>query len=335
MQQLPLSPQAAETVRNARQVVQNIMDRKDHRLLVIVGPCSIHDQNAAREYAEKLRALADEVSDSLFLVMRVYFEKPRTTTGWKGYINDPDLDDSCQLEKGLSKARELGVWLAELGLPAATEALDPITPQYLADLFAWEAIGARTTESQTHREMASGLSMPVGFKNGTTGDLGIAINALKSSKSSHIFMGINHDGQVTVIQTRGNQYGHVILRGGSEPNYDARSIRECEEALEAAGMPACIMVDCSHANSSKQPQRQPSVASDLTQQIIDGNQSIMGLMLESHLNAGKQPFPEPEKITDLQYGVSITDGCIDWQTTETLLREMADRLRDALPGRIG
>lgn len=331
--QVPLSEQGFETVRKSRQVVQDIMDGRDHRVLVIVGPCSIHDEMAAREYAEKLRELADEVSDTLFLIMRVYFEKPRTTVGWKGYINDPDLDDSCRLEEGLTRARRLSVWLAELGLPTATEALDPITPQYLADLFSWEAIGARTTESQTHREMASGLSMPVGFKNGTTGDLDIAINALKSSKSGHIFMGINQEGQVTVIRTGGNPYGHVILRGGRTPNYDAASIRKCEEALEKAGLPARIMVDCSHANSSKQPERQPEVARDLIEQIEGGNQSIIGWMLESHLRGGKQSFPETGRVSELEYGVSITDACIDWPTTQSLLLEAADRLRSILPKR--
>lgn len=333
--QAPLSPAGQETVRQARSAIQNIMDRRDSRLLVIVGPCSIHDEKAAREYARRLKELADEVSDTLLIVMRVYFEKPRTTTGWKGYINDPDLDDSCRLSEGLTRARQLSVWLAELGLPAATEALDPITPQYLADLFAWAAVGARTTESQTHREMASGLSMPVGFKNGTSGDLDIAINALKSSKSSHKFLGVNAEGQVTVIHTRGNPYGHVILRGGNDqPNYDADSIADCEAALENSGMACNIMVDCSHANSSKQPERQPDVARDLVQQIIGGNRSIMGLMLESHLAAGKQPFPAPDQIKNLKYGVSITDGCIDWATTESLLREMADQLRPVLPGRL-
>lgn len=334
-QQTPLSLQGQQTVQQARAAIQQIMDRQDSRLLVIVGPCSIHDEKAAREYATRLKQLADEVGDTLLIVMRVYFEKPRTTTGWKGYINDPDLDDSCRLSEGLTRARQLSVWLAELGLPSATEALDPITPQYLADLFAWAAVGARTTESQTHREMASGLSMPVGFKNGTTGDLDIAINALKSSKSSHKFLGVNAEGQVTVIHTKGNPYGHVILRGGNDqPNYDADCVAACEAALEKAGMAPNIMIDCSHANSSKLPERQPDVARDVVQQIVNGNRSIIGLMLESHLHAGKQSFPSPEQIDDLKYGVSITDGCIDWETTESLLRQMADQLRPALAERI-
>ncbi len=322
----PLSDAGAKSVAHARRSVENIMDRKDKRLMVIVGPCSIHDDQAAKEYATRLKKLSDELGDSMMIVMRVYFEKPRTNIGWKGYINDPYLDDSCQMEDGLRVARQLGVWLAELGLPTATEALDPITPQYLGDLFAWTAIGARTTESQTHREMASGLSMPVGFKNGTSGDLDVAINALKSSKASHKFIGINNLGQVTVIHTRGNPYGHVILRGGSKPNYDKVSIRLCEDELLAAGLPKNIVVDCSHANSHKKPELQPLVAEDLTDQIVAGNQSIIGIMLESHLHNGQQPFPKPDTIDQLAYGISITDGCIGWEETETLLRNMHQRL---------
>ena len=330
---LPNSPQGEETVRSGRETVRNILTRRDHRLLVVVGPCSIHDPQAAMDYAQRLKELRDQVQDSLFLVMRIYFEKPRTTVGWKGLINDPHMDDSFHIEEGLHRARELLVWLADLGLPAATEALDPITPQYLSDLFSWSAIGARTTESQTHREMASGLSMPVGFKNGTDGSLDVAINALKSVSQPHSFLGINQSGQVTVLQTRGNPCGHLILRGGPAVNYDSVSVALCEEALAKAGLPPNIMIDCSHGNSNKQPELQPLVADNVANQILAGNRSIIGIMLESNLQAGNQAIPKD--LSQLRYGVSVTDACIDWDTTATLLRNLDQRVGAVLRRRMG
>lgn len=332
-EQLPVSDEAAQFVYQSRKVVQDILDGKDHRLLVIVGPCSIHDIDLAKEYAQRLKALHDQLSETLYIVMRVYFEKPRTSIGWKGLINDPDLDDSCDIEKGLFKARQLGVWLAEMGLPAGTEALDPISPQYLSDLFAWAAIGARTTESQTHREMASGLSMPVGFKNGTGGGLTMAVNAIQSAQASHKFIGMNTAGQVTIIQTTGNRFGHVILRGGKQPNYDSVNVRLCEDALIDAGLKPNIVVDCSHANSYKKFELQPLVADNIAQQINNGNCSIVGIMLESHLNEGKQSFPAADEIDKIQYGVSLTDGCISWETTDILLRNLSDKLAKPLKER--
>ncbi len=330
---LPLSARARETVMRGRETLRRILDRKDHRLFVIVGPCSIHDIQAAQEYAGRLRRLSEEVGDTLFLVMRVYFEKPRTTIGWKGLINDPFMDDSFHIEKGLFLARELLLYIAELGLPAATEALDPITPQYLGDLIAWTAIGARTTESQTHREMASGLSTPVGFKNGTDGNLEVAINALKSAALPHHFLGINQKGQCAVFRTRGNRYGHIVLRGAQgRPNYDSVSIAMAEKALAAQSLPINIAVDCSHGNSNKDPALQPLVAENVIAQILEGNRSIVALMLESHLHAGNQPIPADR--TQLKYGVSVTDPCIDWATTEKLLKSARARLRDVLPKRL-
>lgn len=329
---MPNTPNGEKTVRNGRRTVKNILGRKDPRLLVVTGPCSIHDVDAAKEYAQRLKALSDELNDALFIVMRIYFEKPRTTVGWKGLINDPYMDDSFRIEEGLHRARELLVWLADQGIPSATEALDPITPQYLSDLFSWSAIGARTTESQTHREMASGLSMPVGFKNGTDGGLDVAINALLSVSNPHSFLGINQSGQVTVIQTRGNVCGHLILRGGSQPNYDSVNIALCEEALRKAGLPENIMIDCSHGNSSKKPELQPLVAENVANQILEGNKSISGIMLESHLHAGNQPIPK--NLGELSYGISVTDACIDWESTEKLLRDLHGKLKDVLPDRI-
>jgi len=321
-----------DQVAQTRSVIEAILDRKDHRLVVVVGPCSIHDVDAAMDYARRLKLLADKVSDTLYIVMRVYFEKPRTTVGWKGLINDPHLDDSFDIEAGLTIGRTVLRDILELGLPTATEALDPITPQYLQDLISWTAIGARTTESQTHREMASGLSSAVGFKNGTDGGLDVAVNAMKSVSNPHRFLGINSDGKVSVFKTRGNRYGHVVLRGGSGgPNYDSVHIALCEEALEKASLPRNIMVDCSHANSEKKPELQPLVADNVASQILEGNTSIIGLMLESNINAGNQSIPSDLKA--LQYGVSVTDGCIDWPTTEHLLLSMADKLRGKLPER--
>lgn len=330
--EIPLSAAAHKTVAAGREVVRNILDGRDHRLFVVIGPCSIHDIEAAHEYARRLQALAAEVSDTLYLVMRVYFEKPRTTVGWKGLINDPYLDDSFKIQDGLHIGRQLLLDLAEMGLPTATEALDPISPQYLQDLISWSAIGARTTESQTHREMASGLSSAVGFKNGTDGGLTVAINALQSVSSAHRFLGINQEGGVSIVTTKGNAYGHVVLRGGNgKPNYDSVSVAVCEQALEKAGIKPNIMVDCSHANSNKDPALQPLVMENVANQILEGNQSIIGLMVESHLNWGSQSIPKD--LGDLQYGVSVTDACIDWASTEKTLRGMHAKLKDVLPKR--
>jgi 3-deoxy-7-phosphoheptulonate synthase len=330
--EIPLTDAALHTVAHGREVIRNILDGKDHRLFVVVGPCSIHDLKAAHEYAERLKVLAAEVADSMFLVMRVYFEKPRTTVGWKGLINDPYLDDSFKIQDGLHIGRTLLRDLAEMGLPTATEALDPISPQYLQDLISWSAIGARTTESQTHREMASGLSSAVGFKNGTDGGLTVAINALQSVSSPHRFLGINQEGGVSIVTTKGNAYGHVVLRGGNgKPNYDSVSVAICEQELNKAAIRPNIMVDCSHANSNKDPALQPLVMDNVANQILEGNQSIVGLMVESHLGWGSQSIPKD--LADLQYGVSITDACIDWAATEKALRSMHHKLNDVLPKR--
>ncbi len=324
---LPLTARAAETVFRSREILRSILERRDPRLFVVVGPCSIHDVVAAREYADRLKGLADQVASTMLLVMRVYFEKPRTTIGWKGLINDPDLDDSFHIEKGILLARELLLYVAESGLPAGTEALDPIMPQYLSELITWTAIGARTTESQTHREMASGLSTPVGFKNGTDGALATSINALQSVRHPHHFLGITQQGQSAVFRTRGNPHAHIVLRGGGgRVNYDAVSIALAERQLLAAGLPATIVVDCSHGNSNKDPSVQPLVAENCITQILDGNRSIVGLMLESHLKAGNQPIPKD--LSTLEYGVSITDPCIDWQSTEALLLKLHQSLQN-------
>ncbi|WP_027329262.1 3-deoxy-7-phosphoheptulonate synthase [Marinimicrobium agarilyticum] len=332
--ELPMSDKAREVVTQGRETIRNILDRKDHRIFVVIGPCSIHDVEAAKDYAQRLKKLADEVSDTIYVVMRVYFEKPRTTTGWKGLINDPYLNDSFKIEEGLHIGRRLLLDIAEEGLPAATEALDPISPQYLQDLISWSAVGARTTESQTHREMASGLSGAVGFKNGTDGSLTVAINALQSVSSPHRFLGINTEGRVSIIHTRGNQYGHVVLRGGNgKPNYDSVSVAMCEQELEKAGVtPANIMVDCSHANSNKNHELQPLVMDNVANQIMEGNQSIVGLMVESHIGAGNQKIPDDLK--DLQYGVSITDACIDWDTTVRAVKDMREKIKDHLKKRV-
>ncbi|WP_422133668.1 3-deoxy-7-phosphoheptulonate synthase [Endozoicomonas sp. ALD040] len=331
--EIPLSEAAERTVSEGREVIRNILDGKDHRLFVVVGPCSIHDVDAAMDYAGRLKKLADELSDTLYLVMRVYFEKPRTTVGWKGLINDPHLDDTFKIEEGLHTGRRLLMDVAELGMPSATEALDPISPQYLQDLVSWSAIGARTTESQTHREMASGLSSAVGFKNGTDGGLEVAINALNSVSNPHRFLGIDGYGQVAVTRTKGNQYGHIVLRGGNgKPNYDSVSITLCEQELENAGIKPNVMVDCSHANSNKDPALQPLVMENVTNQIIEGNKSVVGLMIESNIGWGAQKVPA--NLEDLKYGVSITDACIDWETTEKSLRDMREKLKNLLPARI-
>ena len=330
--ELPLSDTAMLTVLRGRETVRNILSRKDHRMFVVLGPCSIHDLDAAHEYAKRLKKLAAQVKDTLFLVMRVYFEKPRTSVGWKGLINDPYMDDSFHIDKGLYMARKLLLELAEMGLPTATEALDPITPQYLSDLITWTAIGARTTESQTHREMASGLSTPVGFKNGTDGSLTVAINALHSVSRPHHFLGINQEGQCAVFHTRGNNCGHVVLRGGGgKPNYDSVNIAVCEQELENAGLPKNIVVDCSHGNSMKDYRLQPLVVDNCANQILEGNRSIVGLMLESNLFEGNQPVPND--LSQLKYGVSVTDACISWDTTEELLLRTHDKLGSILTKR--
>lgn len=329
---LPVSDAAQETVLRGRLTTEDILTRRDHRLLCVVGPCSIHDLKAARDYAVELNELAKEVSDTLFIVMRVYFEKPRTTVGWKGFINDPFLDDSFRIDEGLFLAREFLLQLAELGLPAGTEVLDPITPQYLAELISWSAIGARTTESQTHREIASGLSAPVGFKNGTNGSVEVAINALESASQAHHFLGITLQGQCAVFQTKGNPCAHIVLRGGTHPNYDSVSVADCEEKLRKAKLRENIMIDCSHGNSLKDYSKQAMVLRDVAAQIKNGNRSIIGMMLESNLAAGNQSLDLG--LENLRYGVSITDGCMDWQTTATLLREVRSTLKDVLPNRL-
>jgi len=322
---LPIPVESSEFVLRSRLAISNILAGKDPRKIAIVGPCSIHDIKSAKEYALKLKALHDKLSGELFIVMRVYFEKPRTTVGWKGLINDPHLNNSFDVEFGLTQARELLLWLAEIGMPVATEMLDPISPQYLSELISWSAIGARTSESQTHREMASGLSMPIGFKNGTEGSSGVAINAMKSASHGHSFMGINNQGQVTLLQTSGNKDLHVILRGGKKPNYYPADVAEYELRLDQANLSKNIMIDCSHANSSKDYRKQPKVLANILEQIEDGNRSIVGFMLESHLNGGNQKLTDKDS---LEYGVSITDGCIDWQTTEECLNQTASKLAD-------
>lgn len=331
--ELPASADVRHYVRDAREQIRRILDGRDHRLLIVVGPCSIHDVHAAEDYAARLKQLAGELSSTLMIVMRAYFEKPRTTVGWKGLINDPHLNGTFHIEAGIRIARQLLLRIAEIGVPLSTEALDPITPQYLHDLIAWSAIGARTTESQTHREMASGLSSPVGFKNGTDGSLDVAINALQSVSKPHRFLGINQTGQVSIIHTRGNASAHVVMRGGNlGPNYDMDSIAACEGALAGAGLQANIMVDCSHANASKDHLRQAIVARDVVRQIKAGNRSIMGLMIESNIHAGNQRLSGD--ANRLAYGVSVTDPCIDWSMTVELLTEVAEELRETLPGRL-
>jgi 3-deoxy-7-phosphoheptulonate synthase len=329
--ELPVSEPALQGIQKSRQIISDIIHNRDKRLLVICGPCSIHDVDAAHEYAKRLKKLHDELSDNLYIVMRVYFEKPRTTVGWKGLINDPHLDGSFDIEAGLRIARKLLIDFAEMGLPMGTEALDPISPQYLGELFSWAAIGARTTESQTHREMASGLSMPVGFKNSTNGSLDTAIDALKAASSPHRFMGINDKGQVAVIKTEGNPDGHIILRGGKKTNYDSVNITLAEESIEKSKVNSALMVDCSHSNSNKDFSRQPLVANDVGNQIAEGNRSIIGIMLESNLHEGNQPSTLPRD--DMQYGVSITDACISWETTEQVLKALSEKLAPVLSKR--
>ena len=330
-QRVPLADRGAQFVAAARATLCRVLDRADPRLLVIVGPCSIHDPAAGLDYAQRLRALAAEVEDSFYVVMRVYFEKPRTVTGWKGFINDPHMDDSCAMEEGMEPARRFLCDLAALGVPAGTEALDPASPQYLGDLIAWYAIGARTSESQTHREMASGLSAPVGFKNATDGNIGVAINAIRSAREPHSFLGITPDGTPAIVHTRGNRYGHLVLRGGQSPNYDTAQVTLTEQGLAQTGLSPNLVIDCAHANSLKKPELQPLVFRDCIHQIIEGNGSIVGLMLESNLVAGNQPIPEDK--SKLIYGCSVTDPCIGWDTTARLIRESAATVAPALRSR--
>ncbi|ASP39905.1 3-deoxy-7-phosphoheptulonate synthase [Bacterioplanes sanyensis] len=330
--ELPISDSAVASVQKGRQVIRDIIDRKDKRIFLVIGPCSVHDVEAAHDYAARLRDLAEEVSDTLYLVMRVYFEKPRTTVGWKGMINDPHMNDTFKIQEGLHRARKLLLDLAEMGLPLSTEALDPISPQYLQDLIAWSAIGARTTESQTHREMASGLSSAVGFKNGTDGSLTVAVNALKSVANPHRFLGIDQSGSVSVVSTKGNHYAHVVLRGGGgKPNYDSVNVSLAEQALSKADLVPNIMIDCSHENSNKDPALQPLVMDNVSNQILEGNQSIIGLMVESNIKHGRQNIPA--NLDDLEYGLSVTDGCISWEETEEAVRKMHKKLKDVLPQR--
>lgn len=322
--ELPISDEASDTVFMTRNAIHNILHDKDDRLLVIIGPCSIHDPNAAMEYAHKLKEARAQYSDELEVVMRVYFEKPRTTVGWKGLINDPDLDDSYQINKGLRLARKLLLDINNLGVPAATEYLDLITPQYLADLISWGAIGARTTESQVHRELASGLSCPVGFKNGTDGTLRIAVDAIRAANRPHNFLSLTKTGRSAIFSTSGNDDCHIILRGGREPNYDAASIEQACRELREAGLSEKVMVDFSHANSSKQHERQLLVGSDVAQQMAAGDRRIMGAMIESHLKPGRQDVMQGQP---LEYGMSITDACISWAQSQPLLDELAQAVQ--------
>jgi len=323
-EKLPVSENAADTVIQARNTIKRVLAGEERRLLMIVGPCSIHDHEAARDYALRLKKLAVEVSETILIVMRVYFEKPRTTVGWKGLINDPDLDGSHKINKGIELARKILLETNNLGLPCATETLDPITPQYLADLISWSAIGARTTESQTHREMASGLSMPVGFKNGTDGGLNVVLNAMNSALQQHHFLGINPEGISSVIQTSGNPHVHLVLRGGNNgPNYDAVSVHIAADALASGGLPKAIMIDCNHANSGKDPSRQELVLRNTIMQIKDGDQSIIGTMIESNINGGNQLI-KPK----MKYGVSVTDACLDWENTHRIILDAHTALKN-------
>ncbi|HET9552918.1 MAG TPA: 3-deoxy-7-phosphoheptulonate synthase [Anaeromyxobacteraceae bacterium] len=329
---VPLTEKAAETVLAGRRAVEAILDGRDRRLFVVVGPCSIHDTVAGLDYARRLKGLAAEVAETLVLVMRVYFEKPRTSVGWKGFINDPYMDDSFRVDEGMERARRFLLEVNELGVPAGTEALDPTSPQYYMDLVTWTAIGARTSESQTHREMSSGLSTPVGFKNGTDGDVDAAINAIVSAGRPHAFLGINGQGRSSIIRTRGNRYGHVVLRGGGgRPNYDTVSISLTEQALQKAKLPLNVVVDCSHANSWKKPEMQPLVMRDVIHQIREGNRSVVGLMIESFIEPGSQPIPED--LSKLKYGCSVTDGCVGWDTTVEMIRAAHRELQPVLSGR--
>ncbi len=333
-QVFPLPQKGAAFVARSREQIKEILEHRDPRLMVVVGPCSIHDPRAALDYASRLARLKREVEDQMLLIMRVYFEKPRTTIGWKGLINDPDLNGTHQISKGLGVARGLLCAITELELPVACEMLDPVTPHYLADMISWGAIGARTTESQTHREMASGLSFPVGFKNGTDGNLQIAIDAMKAALHPHSFLGINNEGRNAIVQTTGNPDVHIVLRGGNDkPNYSPEDIRRTREMLEKAGLSPTIMVDCSHANSFTSHERQAEVLDNVLDQVTAGKKAISGLMIESNLEAGNQSIPED--LSQLRYGVSITDKCLDWETTETMLRQAREKLAKVGGRRLG
>ncbi|MBK4775664.1 3-deoxy-7-phosphoheptulonate synthase [Candidatus Pantoea edessiphila] len=327
----PLAFHQRTQIADSRKIISDIIAGRDLRLLIVCGPCSIHDTKAAIDYANRLHELSKKINDQLYLVMRVYFEKPRTTIGWKGLINDPYMDNSCDMEAGLHIARNLLLSLVEIGLPLATEALDPNSPQYLGDLFSWSAIGARTTESQTHREIASGLSMPVGFKNGTDGNLDTAINAMCAASMSHRFVGINQSGQVCLLQTKGNPDSHIILRGGKEPNYSPNNVAQCEKEMIKAGLNPYLMIDCSHGNSNKNYKKQILVAESVINQIKEGNRSIIGLMIESNINEGNQSSDKLRR--EMTYGVSVTDSCINWESTEKLLHKMQKKLRGVLSKR--
>ncbi len=334
LEKLPLTDTAAALVAQTRDHIRNIMHNEDRRLLVIVGPCSVHDVEAAYEYARQLVKLRERFADQLEVVMRVYFEKPRTSIGWKGLINDPHLDGSYDINEGLQLARKLLLDLAELGLPSATELLDPITPQYIADVIAWTAIGARTTESQTHREMASGLSMPIGFKNNTNGNLQAATNAMLAASQPHHFLGINTSGHASIVSTTGNADGHLVLRGGKQgPNYEAAHVESAAKVLAAENLNPRVMVDCSHANANKDHNRQVAVSENIAEQIAKGSQHLMGIMIESHLIAGKQPIPE--QLGDLVYGQSITDACVDIETTATMLETLAIAVKKSVATKVG
>jgi 3-deoxy-7-phosphoheptulonate synthase len=321
---VPQTTASLATVLKGRETIERIMDREDRRLLAIVGPCSIHNLEAAEEYALRLKKLSDEISGAICVVMRVYFEKPRSALGWKGLINDPYMNDTFHIEEGIRMARHFLVRVAEIGLPAATEVLDTLMPQYIGDLISWSVIGARTAEAQTHREIASGISTPVGFKNATDGSFAAAVNGMKAAMGPHHFLGVTEDGLPAVFSTTGNAYPQIVLRGGRRPNYDAASVAQCEAALRDARLPPHIIIDCSHSNSDKKPERQGEVLKDILAQLENGNRSILGFMLESHLEWGAQPMPKDPKA--LRPGLSVTDPCIDWPTTETLLREAHKRV---------
>jgi 3-deoxy-7-phosphoheptulonate synthase len=329
--ELPLEGEALETVLQGHRSLKAILDRQDPRVAVVVGPCSIHNTSEAIDYAERLKPLADELSDSLLILMRVYFEKPRTSIGWEGLIYDPHLDGSYRIDHGLRTGRELMLKIARIGLPIAVEALDLISPQYLQDLVTWTAIGARTTESPTHRKLASGISSAVGFKNNVEGNLSVAVNAIRSASASHSFISITEQGKVAVFRTSGNPHCHVILRGGNSPNYDRASVANCEAELQKAGITQNIMIDCSHGNSSKDFQKQVMVLNDIAEQIKAGNRSIIGVMLESNLLEGNQPIPDD--LDEIRYGVSITDACVGWDATEVMLRSFAAAVKSVLPQR--
>lgn len=322
---LPLTVANSNTIAKYRKEIQDILEGKDNRKFIVVGPCSIHDIKAGEEYAHRLKILSEKVKDKLLLIMRVYFEKPRTTVGWKGLINDPDMNDSFQIEKGLELARSFLLKITDLNLPTATEALDPIVPQYIGELISWTAIGARTTESQTHREMASGLSMPVGFKNSTDGSIEVALNAMQAARTPHSFLGINARGLVCIFKTKGNPYAHIILRGGNTgPNYGPQHVTAVAEKLKAANLPTNIVIDCSHGNSSKDHRKQGVVFNSVVDQIVDGNQLLVGMMIESNLYEGGQSIPCD--LSQLKYGVSVTDKCIGWEETEELILSAHARL---------